>query len=148
MLAGGGAAFCDGVRLSAQGFLASSVCIGDEGGWRVIYGLAALPALATAAGVTTLLPESPRWLLLRGGGEASAREKALGALTRLRGTYAASFLPSFTTTSDPTRAFVSHSGCARAREREPAGGKSSSRCEADSCVHSFCFPSAACHRRR
>jgi hypothetical protein len=68
----------------------------------VIYGLAVLPALATAAGVTTLLPESPRWLLLRGGGEASARDKALGALTRLRGTYADSFIPCFTMSSDAT----------------------------------------------
>jgi hypothetical protein len=79
----------------------------------VIYGLGALPALATAAGVTTLLPESPRWLLLRGGGKASAREKALGALTRLRGTYAASFFPSFTMSSNATRAFDLHCECER-----------------------------------
>lgn len=70
------------------GFLASSVLISDEGGWRVILALGALPALATAVGVTSLLPESPRHLLQRGGGTVRARGEATAALTRLRGSVA------------------------------------------------------------
>jgi len=62
------------------GFLAGSQFIGMEGGWRYIYGIAAAPAVVLAAGMT-ILPESPRLLLLRGDG----REAAATSLSQLRG---------------------------------------------------------------
>jgi len=62
------------------GYLGASYFIDDIGGWRSIYGIAALPAVALALGMSTL-PDSPRWLLLSGKGRTAAE----AALTQLRG---------------------------------------------------------------
>ncbi|MEU6113535.1 sugar porter family MFS transporter [Streptomyces sp. NPDC047117] len=48
-------------------------------GWRWMFGIAAVPALLFGAGML-LMPESPRWLALRG-----RTERARAVLTRLRG---------------------------------------------------------------
>ena len=63
------------------GFLASAAGVDGDGGWRLIWGAAALPGLALAVGALVATPESPRWLLLAGKGRAAARE----ALRRARG---------------------------------------------------------------
>ena len=61
--------------------------IGTDSGWREMLGVAALPALALGFGAWALLPESPRWLLLRSDGpEAAATART--ALRRLRGSAA------------------------------------------------------------
>eukprot|EP00238_Polyblepharides_amylifera_P009327 CAMPEP_0196594268 /NCGR_PEP_ID=MMETSP1081-20130531/77815_1 /TAXON_ID=36882 /ORGANISM="Pyramimonas amylifera, Strain CCMP720" /LENGTH=489 /DNA_ID=CAMNT_0041918479 /DNA_START=387 /DNA_END=1856 /DNA_ORIENTATION=+ len=62
------------------GYLACSVLIGQEGGWRSIYSLSLVPAALLAGGMF-YLPESPRWLLLSG---AEPREAEI-ALRTLRG---------------------------------------------------------------
>ena len=63
------------------GFLASAAAVDGDGGWRLIWGGAALPGLLLAVGALSVTPESPRWLLLAGKGKAAARE----ALRRARG---------------------------------------------------------------
>ncbi|GAB4813293.1 hypothetical protein N2152v2_000339 [Parachlorella kessleri] len=47
------------------GYAASYLFVEVDGGWRYMYGLAALPAALLGAGMV-ILPESPRWLLLSG----------------------------------------------------------------------------------
>lgn len=51
--------------------------LGDH--WRWMFGLGVVPAVILLAGML-VLPESPRWLVVRGH-----REAALGVLTRIRG---------------------------------------------------------------
>ena len=63
------------------GFLASAAAVDSDGGWRLIWGAAAVPGLLLAAGAFLATPESPRWLLLAGKGKAAARE----ALRKARG---------------------------------------------------------------
>ena len=63
------------------GFVASAALVDSDGGWRVIWGAAALPGLLLALGAFFVTPESPRWLLLAGKGKAAARD----ALRRARG---------------------------------------------------------------
>lgn len=63
------------------GFVASAAAVDGDGGWRLIWGGAALPGFLLAAGSLLATPESPRWLLLAGKGKAAARE----ALRRARG---------------------------------------------------------------
>lgn len=63
------------------GFVASAALVDGDGGWRVIWGTAALPGFLLAAGAFLATPESPRWLLLAGKGKAAARE----ALRKARG---------------------------------------------------------------
>ncbi|KAI3424105.1 hypothetical protein D9Q98_009466 [Chlorella vulgaris] len=65
------------------GYAASYVYIEQLGGWRWMYGLAALPAVVLAAGMYWL-PESPRWLLLSGAGPKAA----VAALRRTKGSVA------------------------------------------------------------
>ena len=50
-----------------------------------MLGATLLPALLLGGGALTLLPESPRWLLLSGGGSAQGEGIAKAALRRLRG---------------------------------------------------------------
>ena len=65
---------------SCCSYATSFLFVETVGGWRAMYGLAALPALVVAAGVAWL-PESPRWLLLSGAGPGPATE----ALRRCKG---------------------------------------------------------------
>lgn len=51
----------------------------QPGGWRWMFGLGALPALALGVGIW-LMPSSPRWLMMRG-----RRTEARQALQRIRG---------------------------------------------------------------
>ncbi|WP_424851294.1 sugar porter family MFS transporter [Streptomyces sp. SAI-129] len=65
----------------ACGQLIAYVCgwaLSDTGGWRLMFGLAVVPAVALGVGML-FLPESPRWLVERG-----RREEAASVLTRLR----------------------------------------------------------------
>lgn len=65
----------------ACGQLIAYVCgwaLSDTGGWRLMFGLAVVPAVALGVGML-FLPESPRWLVERG-----RREEAATVLTRLR----------------------------------------------------------------
>ena len=64
------------------GYVASYAWVDAAGGWRLIYGAAALPAAALALGAAAGLPESPRWLALAGKGRAATRV----ALAACRGT--------------------------------------------------------------
>jgi sugar porter (SP) family MFS transporter len=50
-----------------------------DGGWRWMFGLGVVPALALALGIVPL-PETPRWLVEKG-----RRDEALSVLQRLRG---------------------------------------------------------------
>ncbi|KAK9818055.1 hypothetical protein WJX72_006373 [[Myrmecia] bisecta] len=65
-----------------SGYLTSYLFVDDVGGWRNMYGLSLLPAIALSIGMAWL-PDSPRWLLLSGAG----RDRAAAALTRARGKY-------------------------------------------------------------
>ncbi|MGX1115081.1 sugar porter (SP) family MFS transporter [Streptomyces ambofaciens] len=65
----------------ACGQLIAYVCgwaLSDTGGWRLMFGLAVVPAVALGVGML-FLPESPRWLV-----EHGRREEAATVLTRLR----------------------------------------------------------------
>lgn len=62
------------------GYAASYLFVGEEGGWRYMYGVAALPAALLAGGMMWL-PESPRWLLLSGAREGEVKQ----ALWKCRG---------------------------------------------------------------
>ncbi|MGC9477613.1 sugar porter family MFS transporter [Streptomyces sp. WG4] len=65
----------------ACGQLIAYVCgwaLSDTGGWRLMFGLAVLPAVVLGVGML-FMPESPRWLVERG-----LREEAATVLTRLR----------------------------------------------------------------
>lgn len=65
----------------AIGQLISYLCgwaLAGSGGWRVMFGLAVIPAIVLVVGMT-MLPESPRWLV-----EHGYRERAREVLTRLR----------------------------------------------------------------
>ncbi|MFZ3573216.1 sugar porter family MFS transporter [Streptomyces sp. BH097] len=65
----------------AIGQLIAYVCgwaLNDSGGWRVMFGLAVVPAAALAIGMA-FLPESPRWLI-----ENGRTDVALRTLGRLR----------------------------------------------------------------
>ncbi|MEU8733346.1 sugar porter family MFS transporter [Streptomyces tendae] len=65
----------------ACGQLIAYVCgwvLSDTGGWRLMFGLAVVPAVVLGVGML-FLPESPRWLVERG-----MREQAASVLTRLR----------------------------------------------------------------
>lgn len=62
------------------GYVVSFVFVDAVGGWRWMYGLGALPALALGCGML-FLPESPRWLVLAGRGQSSA----LRALLAVKG---------------------------------------------------------------
>mmetsp|Transcript_63411 Transcript_63411/g.143030 ORF Transcript_63411/g.143030 Transcript_63411/m.143030 type:complete len:416 (+) Transcript_63411:818-2065(+) len=64
-------------------FVALGVTLSTDGAWRLMTGFALVPAFAHALCVAFLLPESPRWLLGRGGPDATAKARA--ALARLRG---------------------------------------------------------------
>jgi sugar porter (SP) family MFS transporter len=66
----------------AIGQLISYLCgyaMAGSGGWRMMFGLAAIPAAVLAVGMTAL-PESPRWLV-----EHGATDRARQVLARLRG---------------------------------------------------------------
>ena len=63
------------------GYVAASGWGGDAGGWRLMYGAAAIPGAMLAIGTALFAPDSPRWLLLAGKGE----ERARSALARCRG---------------------------------------------------------------
>ena len=63
------------------GFLASAAAVDSDGGWRLIWGAAAVPGLLLALGALLVTPESPRWLLLAGKGRGASRE----ALKKARG---------------------------------------------------------------
>ncbi|MEV8596329.1 sugar porter family MFS transporter [Streptomyces sp. NPDC052012] len=65
----------------ACGQLIAYICgwaLADTGGWRLMFGLAVLPAVVLGVGML-FLPESPRWLVERG-----LSEQAATVLTRLR----------------------------------------------------------------
>ena len=65
----------------AIGQLISYLCgwaLADSGGWRVMFGLAVIPAVVLVVGMT-MLPESPRWLV-----EHGRRDQARSVLERLR----------------------------------------------------------------
>ncbi|WP_299527278.1 sugar porter family MFS transporter [uncultured Streptomyces sp.] len=65
----------------AIGQLIAYLCgwaLNGSGGWRVMFALAVVPAVALAVGMT-LLPESPRWLV-----EQGRREEAVRTLRQLR----------------------------------------------------------------
>ncbi|MFD8150647.1 sugar porter family MFS transporter [Streptomyces sp. NPDC059720] len=65
----------------ATGQLIAYLCgwaLSGEGGWRVMFALAVLPAVALGVGML-FLPESPRWLIERG-----MTDRARQVLTRLR----------------------------------------------------------------
>jgi len=62
------------------GYVAGAAFSGEPAGWRSVFACAAAAALPMAA-LSIALPESPRWLLAAGRGEAPAR----AALARLRG---------------------------------------------------------------
>ena len=60
--------------------LVVAVPLGEvEGGWRITLGASAIPAAAQALALA-LLPQSPRWLFMRG-----SHQRAAVALMRLRG---------------------------------------------------------------
>jgi sugar porter (SP) family MFS transporter len=66
----------------ALGQLISYLCgwaLAGSGGWRVMFGIAVLPAIVLAVGMV-FLPESPRWLVERG-----QDDRARGVLRMLRG---------------------------------------------------------------
>lgn len=66
----------------AIGQLISYLCgyaMAGSGGWRIMFGLAAIPAAVLAVGMTAL-PESPRWLV-----EHGRADRARQVLGRLRG---------------------------------------------------------------
>lgn len=67
----------------AIGQLIAYLCgwaLADSGGWRTMFALAVLPAVALGIGMI-FLPESPRWLIERG-----RTDRALAVLRRLRPT--------------------------------------------------------------
>ncbi|KAG9454585.1 hypothetical protein H6P81_007489 [Aristolochia fimbriata] len=70
------------------GYLIGSIEINAIGGWRYMYGLSVPIAVLMGLGMWSL-PPSPRWLLLRAvqgkGPLQEYKEKAMNALTRLRG---------------------------------------------------------------
>lgn len=57
----------------------SDTALSYTGAWRWMLGVIAIPGVLFLLGVL-LLPDSPRWLMMRG-----RREEAIGVLTRLRG---------------------------------------------------------------
>lgn len=61
------------------GLLIGLPCLDIIGGWRIVFGIAILPAVVMAVGMA-FLPESPRWLLLAG-----KPERARAALVWARG---------------------------------------------------------------
>jgi sugar porter (SP) family MFS transporter len=67
------------------GYLVGAAHIGDEAGWRTMFGVSALPAAAMMLSAFTM-PESPRWLLSANAGER--KEEAAAALRQLRGSVA------------------------------------------------------------
>ncbi|XP_022949267.1 D-xylose-proton symporter-like 3, chloroplastic [Cucurbita moschata] len=70
------------------GYLVGSLQINTIGGWRYMYGFSAPVALLMGLGMS-ILPPSPRWLLLRAvQGKApsqDSKEQAIVALSKLRG---------------------------------------------------------------
>ncbi len=72
-------------NLSITGGQFVAACVGAgfatvDGGWRWMFGLGAVPAGLMFVGFVCCMPESPRWLLLKG-----RREDALRVLIRIRG---------------------------------------------------------------
>jgi len=67
------------------GYLVGAAHIGDEAGWRIMFGVSALPAAAMVLSAFTM-PESPRWLLSANAGER--KDEAATALRQLRGSAA------------------------------------------------------------
>ncbi|CAL5219592.1 g1455 [Coccomyxa viridis] len=65
------------------GYLGSYLFVDTVGGWRLMYGASAVPAVILLGGMFWL-PDSPRWLLLSGAGKSRAEKD----LVRARGSTA------------------------------------------------------------